>query len=191
VLLWVLLACHPLPLHSHYMVDSRVILSPHLQCQQGETPSKPVESHARVFPFARDVIRGNPFLDQYNPMQGLVPSQGGPAGGNPIFPSGNQMGGGYPPFNQSQQGFTQSFGPSTNSSWKPGASYNPGPSFQATNQSMMQPRLPFLETLHFPYLSKLMNDPIHHDPSWPAVPTKLPSDIPKFKGKSGKIHRIM
>jgi hypothetical protein len=31
-----------------------------------------------------------------------------------------------------------------------------------------------------------MNDPIHHDPSWPAVPTKLPSDIPKFEGKSGE-----
>jgi hypothetical protein len=96
------------------------------------------------------------------------------------------MGGGVPPFNQGQQGFIPSSGSIENSFWHPGASYNPGPSFQATHQSMTQPRLPFLETLHFPDLSKLMNDPIHHDPSWPMVPTKLPSDIPKFEGKSGE-----
>ena len=31
-----------------------------------------------------------------------------------------------------------------------------------------------------------MNDPVRHDPSWPPVPTKLPSDIPKFEGKVGE-----
>ena len=31
-----------------------------------------------------------------------------------------------------------------------------------------------------------MNDPVAHDLAWPAVPTKLPSDIPKFDGKPGK-----
>ena len=31
--------------------------------------------------------------------------------------------------------------------------------------------------------SLLINEPIHHDPSWPAIPVKLPSDIPKFNGK--------
>ena len=35
-------------------------------------------------------------------------------------------------------------------------------------------------------LSKLMNEPVRHDPSWPPVPTKLPSDIPKFEGKVGE-----
>ena len=30
-----------------------------------------------------------------------------------------------------------------------------------------------------------MNDLVTHDPSWPPVPTKLPSDISKFKGKVG------
>ena len=25
-----------------------------------------------------------------------------------------------------------------------------------------------------------------HDPAWPAGPTKLPSDIPKFEGKPGE-----
>jgi hypothetical protein len=34
-------------------------------------------------------------------------------------------------------------------------------------------------------LRKLTNDPILHDPTWPAMPTKLPSDIPKFEGKAG------
>jgi hypothetical protein len=129
---------------------------------------------------------GNPFPGQFNPMPGVFPSQGGSTGGNPSFPFGNQMGGGFPPFNQGQQGFIPSPGPSMNSFWQPGASYNLGSSFQAANQSISQPRLPFLETLHFPDLSKLMNDPIHHDPSWPVVPTKLPSDIPKFEGKSGE-----
>jgi hypothetical protein len=31
-----------------------------------------------------------------------------------------------------------------------------------------------------------MNDPVRHDPTWPPVPTKLPSDIPKFEGKTGE-----
>ena len=38
-------------------------------------------------------------------------------------------------------------------------------------------------TLDFLYLSRLINDPIHHDPSWPAISVKLPSNIPKFDGK--------
>ena len=33
-------------------------------------------------------------------------------------------------------------------------------------------------------LSRLMNDPVSHDLSWPAVPHKIPSDIPKFEGKA-------
>jgi hypothetical protein len=31
-----------------------------------------------------------------------------------------------------------------------------------------------------------MNDPMCHDPLWPPIPTKLPSNIPKFKGKTGE-----
>ena len=44
-------------------------------------------------------------------------------------------------------------------------------------------RLPFLAILNLPDLSRLTNDHVAHDPAWPAVTTKLPSDIPKFKGK--------
>jgi hypothetical protein len=45
------------------------------------------------------------------------------------------------------------------------------------------PSMPYLESLKIPYLTKLMNDPILHDPTWPNMPTKLPFDIPKFEGK--------
>jgi hypothetical protein len=50
---------------------------------------------------------------------------------------------------------------------------------------MLQPRLPFLSTLNLPELSRLMNDLVHHDLTWPLVPTKIYSDIPKFEGKTG------
>jgi hypothetical protein len=46
-------------------------------------------------------------------------------------------------------------------------------------------QMPYLASLNIPDLSKLTNDPILHDPTWPAMPTKLPSDIPKFEGKAG------
>ena len=49
-----------------------------------------------------------------------------------------------------------------------------------------QPRLPFLATLNLPDLSRLMNDPVSHNPSWPTIPNKLPSNIPKFEGKDGE-----
>ena len=49
-----------------------------------------------------------------------------------------------------------------------------------------QPRLPFLVTLNLPDLSRLTNDPVSHNPAWSAVPTKLPLDIPKIKGKDGE-----
>ena len=39
--------------------------------------------------------------------------------------------------------------------------------------------------MDLPDLSKLINDPIRHNPSWPPILVKLPSDIPKFDGKQG------
>jgi hypothetical protein len=47
-------------------------------------------------------------------------------------------------------------------------------------------QLPFLATLDLPDLSRILNDPIRHSPQWPAIPAKLPSDIPKFDGKAGE-----
>jgi len=31
-----------------------------------------------------------------------------------------------------------------------------------------------------------MNDPMHHDMSWSPIPNKIPSDFPKFEGKTGE-----
>jgi hypothetical protein len=46
-------------------------------------------------------------------------------------------------------------------------------------------QMPYLASLNILDLSKLTNDPILHDPTWPAMPTKLPSNIPTFEGKAG------
>jgi hypothetical protein len=46
--------------------------------------------------------------------------------------------------------------------------------------------MPYLESLNIPNLIKLMNGPIFHAATWPNMPTKLRSDIPKFKGKPGE-----
>jgi hypothetical protein len=37
--------------------------------------------------------------------------------------------------------------------------------------------------LHLPDLTRLLNDLICHDPRWPPMSTKLPSNIPKFEAK--------
>ena len=58
--------------------------------------------------------------------------------------------------------------------------------YQGAWHRLAQPRLPFLTTLNLLDLSRLMNDPVSHEPAWLAVPNKLPSDIPKFEGKAGE-----
>jgi hypothetical protein len=40
-----------------------------------------------------------------------------------------------------------------------------------------------METLHLPDLTRLLNNPIYHDPHWPPMSTKFPLDIPKFESK--------
>jgi hypothetical protein len=50
---------------------------------------------------------------------------------------------------------------------------------------MLQPHLSFLAMLNIPELSRLMNNPMCHDPTCPPIPINLPSDIPKCKGKNG------
>lgn len=47
-------------------------------------------------------------------------------------------------------------------------------------------QLPFLAMLELLDVSKLTNDPILHNPYWPPVPTKIPSDCPKIEGKPGE-----
>ena len=58
--------------------------------------------------------------------------------------------------------------------------------YQYYNYPQPNRKLPFLETLDFPYLSKLINHPILHDPFWPTIPVELPSYIPKSDGKQGE-----
>jgi len=44
-------------------------------------------------------------------------------------------------------------------------------------------KLPLLATLELYDVSRLTNDPIFHLPYYPLVPTKIPSNCPKFEGK--------
>ena len=79
--------------------------------------------------------------------------------------------------------FGQGFGPYRNPGWNVVPNTQ---SFIGLWGQVSQPHIPFLATLNLPDLSKLMNDPLSHDPTWPPIPTKLPSDIPKFEGKNGE-----
>jgi hypothetical protein len=55
------------------------------------------------------------------------------------------------------------------------------------------PSMPYLVSLNIPDLTKLMNDPILHKPTWSNMTTKLPSNIPKFeeKPREGPTNHIM
>jgi hypothetical protein len=59
-------------------------------------------------------------------------------------------------------------------------------SFPGAWGQMPQPHLSFLAMFNLPDLSILMNDHVHHDLTWPPVPTKLPSNIIKFEGKTSE-----
>lgn len=67
-----------------------------------------------------------------------------------------------------------------------GMNFNPNPFTQSTQNPFAQTKLPFLANLEFIDLSKLKNDPIWHHFDWPSIPTKIPTDIPKFDGKIGE-----
>jgi hypothetical protein len=139
---------------------------------------------------------GNSFHSQWNPGQTSMPLPSGPAWGNPSQSPSNTMNAQHPmsfmgnqqmmspqmqnPYAGQGHGFYQNPGQQPNFSWQPGASQTPGPFYPSYQQ---QPKLPFLATLHLPDLTRLLNDPICHDPRWPPMPTKLPSDIPKFEAK--------
>jgi hypothetical protein len=128
--------------------------------------------------------------------QTSMPLPSGPAWGNPSQSPSNTMNsqhlmsfmGNQPmmspqmqnPYASQVHGFYQNSGQQPNFSWQPGASETPGPFFPGYQQ---QPKLPFLVTLHLPDLTRLLNDHICHDPRWPPMPMKLPSDILKFEAK--------
>jgi hypothetical protein len=99
-----------------------------------------------------------------------------PAGGNVYNPHHNIPNGMVP-----NQAFMNNFGGGSYNIGKGhGAYQNPRwvvipqqQSFLGSWGHMPQPRLPFLATLNFLYLSTLMNDPMHHGLTWPPIPTKL------------------
>jgi hypothetical protein len=139
---------------------------------------------------------GNSFHSQWNPGHTSMPLPSGPAWGNPSQSLSNTMNAQHPmsfmwnqqmmspqmknPYAGQGHGFYQNPDQQPNFSWQPGASQTPGPFYPRYQQ---QPKLPFLAMLHLPDLTRLLNDPICHDPRWPPMPTKLPSDIPKFEAK--------
>jgi hypothetical protein len=106
----------------------------------------------------------------HNPYQnipvGMMP--------NPYFT--NPPGGGS--FN-----FEQGYVPYQSHGWN--TSPNTQPFARGWGQ-VLQPHIPFLARLNLPNFSKLMNDLVSHNPTWPSVPTKLSSNIPKFEGKNGE-----
>jgi hypothetical protein len=139
---------------------------------------------------------GNHFHSQWNPGKGLGTMLVGLARGNPSQNPWNAMQAqpftsyyrsqsmtsqqAQKPYTGHGHGYYQNPGQQPNFSWQPGASQTTSSLFPGYNQ---QPKLPFLETLHFPELARLLNGPICHNLHWPPMPTNLPSDIPKFKGK--------
>ena len=64
--------------------------------------------------------------------------------------------------------------------------YTSATSGTAMNTTPAAPFLPFMAGLRLLDFDQLINKPIHHDASWPAMPTKLPSDIPKFESLARK-----
>jgi hypothetical protein len=142
---------------------------------------------------------GNSFHSQWNPGQTSMPLPTGSAWGNPSQSPSNMMNAQNPmsfignqpmmspqmqnPYAGQGHGFYQNPGQQPNFSWQPGANQTPGPFFLGYQQ---QPKLPFLAMLHLPDLTWFLNDPIFHDLRWPPMPTKFPSDIPKFKAKPNK-----
>jgi hypothetical protein len=81
---------------------------------------------------------------------------------------------------------TSSQGRSTNPP-NPSQGTGPLPTWKMDRTNPL-PSLPmtYLASLNIYDLTKLTNDPILHDATWPNMPTKLPSDIPKFVGKLGE-----
>ena len=124
--------------------------------------------------------------DQYRRTIGIGPSftpQSSCSFGNPSV-LGGKMFRSNPYYCSSQQMKFQTYFPRTQipiiNAYGGGSNpYN----FQQNWNSVQLTKIPFLAMLNLLDFSKLINDPIRHSPTWPPIPTKLPSDIPKFEGK--------
>jgi hypothetical protein len=149
---------------------------------QGENPgtsfaSGPWNSWQGSVPSLGMPIWGNSFHNQWNPKQGTMLIPMGSTWGNPsqsplnvvhAHPSTSYFGNQsmmsphtHNPYAGHGHGFYQNHGQQLKFSWQPSASRTPGPFFPGYHQ---QSKLPFLETLHFLDLTRLLNDPIYHNP---------------------------
>jgi hypothetical protein len=140
----------------------------------------------RSIPMSRGRFIPQPYT-QYGSNAGIclgfIPQSSNPFG-NSSHLIGVKMFGSNTYYSSSQPTQFQSFIPGTqilgNNVYGGGSNpYN----FQQKWNPVPPPKIPFLATLNFPNLSKLINDPIRHSPAWPPIPTKLPLSIPKFEGK--------
>jgi hypothetical protein len=143
----------------------------------GKPLSWSMEPRARLNTYAHHIGRGNPFQNLWNTTLGEIHYQPSTSnyGSQPITSQQAQY-----LYTGHDHGFYQNPGQKPNFSWQLGASRIPG-SFPPVHTQ--KPKLPFLATLHLLDLSRLLNGPICHDPCWPPMLTKFPSDIPKFEGK--------
>jgi hypothetical protein len=55
----------------------------------------------------------------------------------------------------------------------------------AETNPLPPPQMPYMASLNILDLTKITNDPILNNPTWPTMPSKFPSNIPKFEGKPG------
>ena len=106
--------------------------------------------------------------------------------GNPLFQIDTMPGGNNPRINPFLQWSGQFIG-STQSSWVPppkweNMPWNTKQSQGKQSYSTTPIRSPFLSTLNQLDLSWFSNDLVLHLNGWPVIPTKPPSDIPKFDG---------
>jgi hypothetical protein len=147
---------------------------------QGQPLPWSMEPQARLNTYAVGSVGANPFQNIWNTTQGEFPAQPSTSnyGNQPMISQQTQY-----PFTGQGHGIYQNPGQQPNFSWHPGVNQTPGSFLPVHSQ---QPKLPFLAMLHLPDLSRLLNDPICHNPHWPPMTTKFPSDIPKFKGKPNK-----
>jgi hypothetical protein len=135
-------------------------------------------------------IWGNSFHNQWNPEQSIMPIPTGPTWGNPSQSPSNVM--------HAKPSMSDDVSSHTKSIHWPWPWFLPEPRLEAklflatwcqSNSRPLflgyhqQPKLPFLATLHFLDLTRLLNDPIYHDPHWPPKLMKIPLDILKFEAK--------
>jgi hypothetical protein len=138
-------------------------------------------------------FQGNP---QFSAGQNVQTPQQPPYGQMPNPPYNPQNPSSYPPLTHTSQNISNPVYLGQNQPHMRGpTSYNyphnlvlgpTGVPLPHQHYPQVNRQLPFLATLDLPDLSRLTNDPIYHSPVWPAIPAKLPSDIPKFDEKSGE-----